>query len=80
MRSKHPDVCDTSRPKARAAIWLEQIRDIVADTSYGAHPGAQEGLYILDRVDLLGRPANAFLKDAGGTAVGRGADPARAYA
>ena len=61
MRRKHPDVRYFA-PEGAGGYLVEQIRDIVADTSL-APIQAQRKVYILDRVDLLGiQAANAFLK------------------
>ena len=49
-------------PEGAGGYLVEQIRDIVADTSM-APIQAHKKVYILDRVDLLGvQAANAFLK------------------
>ena len=61
MRRKHPDVRFYS-PEGAAGYLVDQVRDIVADTSL-APIQASRKIYILDRVDLLGSSAaNAFLK------------------
>lgn len=61
MRKKHPDVRYFA-PEGAGGYLVEQIRDIVADTSM-APIQAHKKVYILDRVDLLGvQAANAFLK------------------
>lgn len=61
MRRKHPDVRYFA-PEGAGGYLIEQIREIVADTSY-APIQAEKKIYILDRVDLLGvAGANAFLK------------------
>ena len=61
MRKKHPDVRFFS-PEGANGYLVEQIRDIVADTSMAPIQGSRK-VYILDRVDLLGAAsANAFLK------------------
>ena len=61
MRRKHPDVRYFA-PEGAGGYLVEQIRDIVTDTSY-APIQADKKVYILDRVDLLGTAAaNAFLK------------------
>ncbi|HIW76933.1 MULTISPECIES: ATP-binding protein [Gordonibacter] len=61
MRKKHPDVRYFA-PEGANGYLVEQIRDIVADTSL-APIQAKRKVYILDRVDLLGASsANAFLK------------------
>lgn len=61
MRRKHPDVHFLT-PEGAGGYLVEQIRDIVTDTSL-APIQAQKKVYILDRVDLLGiQAANAFLK------------------
>ena len=61
MRRKHPDVRYFA-PEGAGGYLVEQIRDIVTDTSY-APIQADKKVYILDRVDLLGTTAaNAFLK------------------
>lgn len=60
-RKKHPDV-HYFAPEGANGYLVEQIRDIVADTSL-APIQANKKVYILDRVDLLGSAsANAFLK------------------
>lgn len=61
MRKKHPDVRYFA-PEGAGGYLVDQIRDIVADTSL-APIRAHRKVYILDRVDLLGSSsANAFLK------------------
>ena len=61
MRKKHPDVRYFA-PEGASGYLVEQIRDIVSDTSF-APIQAKKKIYILDRVDLLGvQAANAFLK------------------
>lgn len=61
MRKKHPDVRYYA-PEGAGGYLVEQIRTLVADTSF-APIQAQRKVYILDRVDLLGvQAANAFLK------------------
>ena len=61
MRRKHPDVRYFA-PEGAGGYLVDQIRDIVADTSL-APIRASKKVYILDRVDLLGSSsANAFLK------------------
>ena len=61
MRRKHPDVRYYA-PEGAAGYLVEQIRDIVADTSL-APIQAKTKVYIIDRADLLGTSAaNAFLK------------------
>lgn len=61
MRRKHPDVRYFA-PEGAGGYLIEQIREIVADTSY-VPIQAEKKIYILDRVDLLGvAGANAFLK------------------
>lgn len=61
MRKKHPDVRYFA-PEGANGYLVEQIRDIVSDTSF-APIQAKKKIYILDRVDLLGvQAANAFLK------------------
>lgn len=61
MRKKHPDVRYFA-PEGANGYLVDQVRDIVADTSL-APIQAQKKVYILDRVDLLGTAAaNAFLK------------------
>ena len=58
---KHPDVRYFA-PEGAGGYLIEQVRDIVADTSLAPIQGAKK-VYILDRVDLLGvSAANAFLK------------------
>ena len=52
MRRKHPDVRYFA-PEGAGGYLVEQIRDIVTDTSY-APIQADKKVYILDRVDLLG--------------------------
>ena len=60
-RKKHPDVRYFA-PEGASGYLVEQIRDIVADTSM-APIQASKKIYILDRVDLLSSSsANAFLK------------------
>jgi len=60
-RRKHPDVRYFA-PEGAGGYLIEQVRDIVADTSL-APIQAEKKVYILDRVDLLGvSAANAFLK------------------
>lgn len=60
-RRTHPDVKYIAPEGARGYV-ISQIRDIVSDTSL-APIQAKRKVYILDRVDLMGRePANAFLK------------------
>ncbi|MEQ3362835.1 ATP-binding protein [Raoultibacter massiliensis] len=61
MRKKHPDVRYFA-PEGAGGYLVDQIRDIVADTSL-APIRASKKVYILDRVDLLSSSsANAFLK------------------
>lgn len=61
MRRKHPDVRYYA-PEGAGGYLVEQIREIVADTSL-APIRASKKVYIIDRVDLLGiQAANAFLK------------------
>ncbi|MEG0504788.1 MAG: DNA polymerase III subunit, partial [Raoultibacter sp.] len=61
MRKKHPDVRYFA-PEGAGGYLVDQIRDIVADTTL-APIRASKKIYILDRVDLLGSSsANAFLK------------------
>lgn len=61
MRRKHPDVRYYA-PAGANGYLVEQIREIVADTSL-APIQASRKIYILDRVDQLGAAAaNAFLK------------------
>ena len=61
MRKKHPDVRYFA-PEGANGYLVEQVRDIVSDTSL-APIQASKKVYILDRVDLLGiQAANAFLK------------------
>lgn len=61
MRRKHPDV-HFYEPAGANAYLIEQIREIVSDTSL-APIQASKKVYILDRADLLGiSAANAFLK------------------
>lgn len=61
MRRKHPDV-KYFAPEGAGGYLVEQVRDIVSDTSL-APIQASRKVYILDRVDLLGvQAANAFLK------------------
>lgn len=61
MRRKHPDVRYFA-PEGAGGYLIEQIREIVAGTSY-VPIQAEKKIYILDRVDLLGvAGANAFLK------------------
>lgn len=61
MRKKHPDVRYFA-PAGATGYLVEQIREIVADTAL-APVQAKRKVYILDRVDLLGKSsANAFLK------------------
>ncbi len=61
MRKKHPDV-RYYEPAGAGGYLIDQIREIVADTSL-APIQASKKIYILDRVDLLGvQAANAFLK------------------
>ncbi len=61
MRKRHPDVRYFA-PEGANGYLIDQVRDIVADTSL-APIQAQKKVYILDRVDLLGTAAaNAFLK------------------
>lgn len=61
MRKKHPDVRYFA-PEGANGYLVDQVRDIVADTSL-APIQAQKKVYILDRADLLGTAAaNAFLK------------------
>lgn len=58
---KHPDVRYFA-PEGAGGYLVEQIRDIVSDTSL-APIQANRKIYILDRVDLLNAAAaNAFLK------------------
>lgn len=58
---KHPDVRYYA-PEGAGGYLIEQIRDIVADTSL-APIQSRSKIYIIDRVDLLGSAAaNAFLK------------------
>ncbi|MBR3182116.1 MAG: DNA polymerase III subunit delta [Eggerthellaceae bacterium] len=60
-RRKHPDVRYYA-PEGAGRYLVDQVRDIVADTSL-APIQANRKIYILDRVDLLGTSAaNAFLK------------------
>ena len=60
-RRKHPDVRFYA-PEGAGGYLVEQVREIVADTSL-APIQADRKVYILDRVDLLGvQAANAFLK------------------
>lgn len=60
-RRKHPDVRYYA-PEGASGYLVEQIREIVSDTSL-APIQATRKVYILDRVDLLGSSAaNAFLK------------------
>ena len=60
-RRKHPDVRYFA-PEGAGGYLIEQVRDIVAETSL-APIQADKKVYILDRVDLLGvSAANAFLK------------------
>ena len=60
-KRKHPDVRYYA-PEGAGGYLIEQIREIVADTSL-APIQARCKVYILDRVDLLGTSAaNAFLK------------------
>lgn len=61
MRRKHPDVRYYA-PAGASGYLVEQVREIVADTSL-APIQADKKIYILDRVDQLGASAaNAFLK------------------
>lgn len=61
LKGKHPDVRYFA-PEGANAYLVEQIRDVVADTSL-APIQANRKIYILDRADQLGAaPANAFLK------------------
>ncbi len=61
MRKVHPDV-HFYTPEGAGGYLVEQIREIVSDTSL-APIQAKLKVYILDRVDLLGTSAaNAFLK------------------
>ena len=61
MRRKHPDVRYFA-PGGANGYLVEQVREIVADTSM-APIQADRKIYILDRVDQLGASAaNAFLK------------------
>ena len=61
LRRKHPDV-RYYQPEGASTYLIEQIREIVAETSL-APIQADRKVYILDRVDQLGTaPANAFLK------------------
>ena len=61
MRKKHPDGRYFA-PEGANGYLVDQVRDIVADTSL-APIQAQKKVYILDRADLLGTAAaNAFLK------------------
>ncbi len=57
---KHPDV-HYYAPAGVNGYLVEQVREIVADTAL-APIMAGKKVYILDRVDLLGTAANAFLK------------------
>ena len=60
-RRKHPDARFYA-PEGAGGYLVEQVREIVADTSL-APIQADRKVYILDRVDLLGvQAANAFLK------------------
>lgn len=60
-RKAHPDVHYLA-PEGAQGYVVEQIRDLVADTSL-APIKARKKVYIVDRVDLLGTAAaNAFLK------------------
>lgn len=60
-RKAHPDVHYLA-PEGAQGYVVEQIRDLVADTSL-APIQATRKVYIIDRVDLLGTAAaNAFLK------------------
>ena len=60
-RRKHPDVRYYA-PEGAGGYLVEQVREIVADTSL-APIRADRKVYIMDRVDLLGTSAaNAFLK------------------
>lgn len=60
-RKKHPDV-HYYAPSGANGYLVEQIREIVADTSL-APIQAKVKVYIIDRVELLGTAAaNAFLK------------------
>ena len=60
-KRKHPDVRYYA-PEGAGGYLVEQIREIVSDTSL-APIQANRKVYILDRVDLLGTSAaNAFLK------------------
>lgn len=61
MRRKHPDVRHLV-PEGANAYLVEQVRELVADTSL-APIQSNRKVYILDRVDRLGAAAaNAFLK------------------
>ena len=61
LKRKHPDVRYFA-PEGASGYLIEQVREIVADTSL-APIRANKKIYILDRVDLLGTSAaNAFLK------------------
>lgn len=60
-RRKHPDV-HFYAPEGAQGYLIEQIREIISSVSL-APIRAQDKVYILDRVDLLGvKAANAFLK------------------
>lgn len=60
-RKTHPDI-HFYEPEGASGYLVEQIREIVNDV-YLAPIQATKKVYILDRVDLLGRSAaNAFLK------------------
>ena len=61
MQRKHPDVRYYA-PEGASGYLVEQVREIVADTSL-APMQSDRKIYIIDRVDLLGTSAaNAFLK------------------
>lgn len=61
LRRNHPDI-HFVEPEGAHGYLVEQIREVVADTSL-APIQASRKIYIIDRVDLLGiQPANAFLK------------------
>lgn len=61
MRRKHPDVRYYA-PEGAGGYLVEQVREIVTDTSL-APIQASKKIYIIDRVDLLGtQAANALLK------------------
>lgn len=61
IRRKHPDVRYYA-PEGAGGYLVDQIRDIVAETSLSPIQASKK-VYIIDRVDLLGtQAANAFLK------------------